>query len=60
MDREFILFAYFTLLCVLSIYGFHRYQLIYLFYKYKKKYPSQPAPEIGEAAPRHYPVADLQ
>ncbi|BBM85699.1 cellulose synthase family protein [Candidatus Uabimicrobium amorphum] len=49
MSREILLTFYFITLCILSIYGLHRYQLLHLYYKYKrppqkprKKFPSLP------------------
>ncbi|HSR67658.1 MAG TPA: cellulose synthase family protein [Acidobacteriota bacterium] len=34
-----ILAAYFLVLCILSIYGLHRYQLVYLHHKYRHRVP---------------------
>ena len=38
--------AYFVTMAVLSVYGFHRYQLIYLYYKRR--------PKVGEAPARYF------
>ena len=35
----FILAAYFGVLCILSIYGLHRYHLVYLYFKYRNNSP---------------------
>ena len=42
-----ILIPYFTILIILSIYGIHRYHLVYLYLKNKKKAP-KPAKQFGE------------
>ena len=39
MYREILLTFYFTILTVLAFYGLHRYQLLHLYYKYKKHRP---------------------
>ena len=47
--------AYFVTMGILSVYGFHRYQLIYLYYKRR--------PEVGEAPARRFenlPVVTVQ
>lgn len=31
----FILVSYFVVLCILAVYGIHRYQMVYLYFKYK-------------------------
>jgi len=51
MEHTIILTLYFTLLVILSIYGFHRYQLLYLFYKNKKNIHTQ-ATKRFEQLPR--------
>jgi cellulose synthase/poly-beta-1,6-N-acetylglucosamine synthase-like glycosyltransferase len=48
--RDTVLYVYFGLLAVLSIYGAHRYLLVYLFYRHKR---DQPRPQEHFAqAPR--------
>ncbi len=42
-----ILACYFSIMGVLSIYGIHRYYLVYLYYRHKKQVP-QPKEEFGE------------
>ncbi|WP_372366390.1 cellulose synthase family protein [Candidatus Uabimicrobium sp. HlEnr_7] len=50
MSREILLTLYFVILCVLSAYGLHRYQLLYLYYKYKRQ-PQKPRKKF-EILPR--------
>ncbi len=38
-----LLIPYFTLLIILSLYGLHRYMLVYIYYKYKKNATGEPA-----------------
>ena len=42
MLREVIVYTYFTLLVILSLYGAHRYHMIYLFLKYRKNRRREP------------------
>jgi len=37
-----LLFPYFAVMIVLAIYGVHRYQLVYLYFKYRKNYDPNP------------------
>jgi len=37
-----ILFPYFAVMIVLAIYGMHRYQMVYLYWKYRKNYRPDP------------------
>ena len=43
-----ILFPYFAVMIALSIYGMHRYTLVYLYYKYKKNYNPNPPQQFAE------------
>ena len=51
MTREIILWLYFGILIILSFYGLHRYQLIYLFYKNKRRI-NITAPDQFEQLPK--------
>src|SRR5579862_5864517 len=42
-----IMIPYFLVLVVLALYGFHRYWLVYYYYKYRANVPGQPA-EVTE------------
>jgi len=46
-----LLIPYFTVLIILAAYGAHRYWLVYLYYKHKKKKTTEPA--------AHFPIDDL-
>ncbi len=46
-----ILVPYFTVLLILSIYGLHRFEVVRMFFKYRKRVPTQP-PERFEQLPR--------
>jgi cellulose synthase/poly-beta-1,6-N-acetylglucosamine synthase-like glycosyltransferase len=46
-----ILIPYFLLLCILSVYGFHRYEILRAYFKYRKKLPQGP-PSRFEKLPR--------
>lgn len=50
MSREILLTLYFITLCILSVYGLHRYQLLYLYYKYKRQ--TQKPSKKFEALPK--------
>ncbi len=39
-----MMIPYFVVLCVLALYGLHRYWLVYDYYKYAKNIPAQPPP----------------
>ncbi|HEU5458737.1 MAG TPA: cellulose synthase family protein [Terracidiphilus sp.] len=43
-----ILFPYFAVMIALSIYGVHRYVLVYLYYKYRKNYNPNPPAHFAE------------
>ena len=43
-----LLFPYFAVMIVLAIYGVHRYQLVYLYFKYKKNDKPEPANHFAE------------
>ncbi|MGB8260431.1 MAG: cellulose synthase family protein [Terracidiphilus sp.] len=49
-DLGFLL-PYFAVMIILSLYGIHRYTMVYLYYKYRSKYTSEP-PEHFEELPR--------
>jgi cellulose synthase/poly-beta-1,6-N-acetylglucosamine synthase-like glycosyltransferase len=49
-DAAFLI-PYFTVMIILAIYGVHRYQLVYLYFKHKKDYNPEP-PEHFEELPR--------
>ena len=51
--------AYFFVLIVLAIYGWHRYYLVYLYMRNRDKEP-KPRPAARPAAGRHDPAAALQ
>lgn len=42
-----ILIAYFTVLCILAVYGLHRYHLVYLYFKYRDNRP-KPKAKLAE------------
>ena len=42
-NRNFILAAYFFVLIVLAVYGWHRYYLVYLYMKYRDNGPRRAA-----------------
>jgi cellulose synthase/poly-beta-1,6-N-acetylglucosamine synthase-like glycosyltransferase len=44
-----IVFAYFAVLAVLSIYGMHRYLILYLYHRHYKWKPRPPVPGLSEA-----------
>ena len=51
-----IIYIYFCMMVMLTIYGIHRYFLVYLYYRYKKKRPEQasrfsPLPRITVQLP---------
>ena len=46
-----LLLPYFAVMIVLSIYGIHRYQLVYLYFKHRKNYNPEP-PSIFTELPR--------
>ena len=46
-----LLFPYFAVMIILAIYGVHRYQLVYLYFKYRKNYKPEP-PAYFEELPR--------
>src|SRR5580698_6020269 len=43
-----LLIPYFIVLILLASYGAHRYVLVYLYYKHRKKHTSQPAQTFAE------------
>jgi cellulose synthase/poly-beta-1,6-N-acetylglucosamine synthase-like glycosyltransferase len=43
-----LLIPYFAVMIVLAIYGIHRYQLVYLYYKHKKDYNPNPLAHFDE------------
>src|SRR3954447_24879870 len=43
-----LLIPYFIVLILLASYGVHRYVLVYLYYKHKKKRTTEPAERFGE------------
>ncbi|MGB6974206.1 MAG: cellulose synthase family protein [Terracidiphilus sp.] len=43
-----ILLPYFAVMIALSIYGMHRYTLVYLYYKYRKNYKPDPPQKFSE------------
>jgi cellulose synthase/poly-beta-1,6-N-acetylglucosamine synthase-like glycosyltransferase len=42
--ETFVLIAYFFVLCILGIYGWHRYYIVYLYTKYRDRVPGPPPP----------------
>ena len=42
--ETFVLVAYFFVLCILGIYGWHRYYIVYLYTKYRDRVPGPPPP----------------
>ena len=51
--------AYFFVLIILAVYGWHRYYLVYLYMRNRDKEP-KPGPPLDPAAGRHDPAAALQ
>ena len=49
-----ILGAYFFILCILAVYGWHRYALVYLYMKHKDRKVAIPV------APDDWPVVTIQ
>ena len=43
-----LLLPYFAVMTVLAIYGIHRYQLVYLYFKYRKNYNPNPISQFSE------------
>ncbi len=43
-----LLVPYFTVMIVLAFYGMHRYQLVYLYYKYRKNAAKEPPSRIAD------------
>jgi len=43
-----LLVPYFGILIILSVYGFHRYKLVYTYYKYKKNATGEPPGRLAE------------
>ena len=43
-----LLIPYFTVMIILAVYGIHRYQLAYLYFKYKKAYNPEPPNHFAE------------
>ena len=43
-----LLIPYFIVLIILAFYGMHRYQLVYLYYKYKKNKATDPPSHFTE------------
>jgi cellulose synthase/poly-beta-1,6-N-acetylglucosamine synthase-like glycosyltransferase len=43
-----LLFPYFAVMIVLAIYGVHRYQLVYLYFKHRKDYHPEPPAQFPE------------
>jgi len=52
-----IVYAYFGILLALSVYGLHRYFILYLFYRYYKRRPPVIAPRLD---PAEYPTVTVQ
>ena len=57
--KPLVLVAYFFVLSILGIYGWHRYYLVYEYMKNKDRVPGPPPP-VSRVAGRHDPAADLQ
>jgi cellulose synthase/poly-beta-1,6-N-acetylglucosamine synthase-like glycosyltransferase len=53
----FTVYAYFGILLILSIYGIHRYFILYLYFKYYKRRPPKAAPVLD---PSDYPSVTVQ
>ena len=52
--ETFVLVAYFFVLCILGIYGWHRYYIVYLYTKYRDRVPGPP-PAVAD-----WPVVTVQ
>ncbi|MGH3185537.1 MAG: glycosyltransferase, partial [Streptosporangiaceae bacterium] len=46
-DRA-LLIPYFVVLAILAFYGFHRYSLVFLYYRHRKRRPTEPAARFTE------------
>ncbi len=59
MDRweSLVVHAYFAILAVLSIYGLHRYAILYLYYRHYKCKPRRPTPSLD---PGDWPSVTIQ
>ena len=55
-----ILVAYFFILSILAVYGWHRYFLVFQYMKHKDRVPGPPPAVRTRVAGRHDPAADLQ
>src|SRR5258708_38698632 len=52
-----MMIPYFLVLCILALYGLHRYWLVYDYYKYSKNVPGPPPPVTRRPpAPHHPPI----
>src|SRR5688572_5557611 len=56
MINELIVAFYLLILAVLSLYGFHRYWILYLYWRHYKKAPPMPEPP----APKEWPRVTVQ
>jgi cellulose synthase/poly-beta-1,6-N-acetylglucosamine synthase-like glycosyltransferase len=54
---QITIFAYLGVLTLLSIYGLHRYVILYLYYRYYKR---RPRPELPQLKPEDYPTVTVQ
>ena len=55
-----LLVPYFIVLVILAGYGFHRYQLVWMYYKHRKNKTTTPKSTFARAAAGDHPAAHLQ